>query len=351
MAELHLNNINVLDEVVLTTPKELKDELPLSDEGRQNVLNFRQQLAEIMDGDDERYLIVAGPCSIHDIDSAKEYALKLKKLHDKYADKFLIVMRVYFEKPRTTVGWKGLINDPNLDGSFDVEAGLRKARNLLIWLAELGLPAGTETLDPITPQYLAELFCWSAIGARTTESQTHREIASGLSMPVGFKNGTDGNIEVAINALRSVFAKHHFLGINKEGAVALIKTKGNAHGHIILRGGKNPNYDSVDVALLEQRLAEDNMPARLVVDCSHGNSQKDYNRQPLVFKNVMEQICQGNKSIIGMMLESHLKAGNQKLNDPDKLEYGVSVTDGCIDWDATEKLLESSYQLLSQANA
>jgi len=344
MTELHLNNINVLDEVLLTTPLELKKELPLEDRARQNVLDYRQQLGRIIEGKDPRYLVVCGPCSIHDIDAAKEYALKLKALHDKYADTFLIVMRVYFEKPRTTVGWKGLINDPDLDGSFDVEKGLRKARKLLIWLAELGLPAGTEMLDPITPQYLGELFCWSAIGARTTESQTHREMASGISMPVGFKNGTDGNINVAVNALRSVSSKHHFLGINRQGSVALIKTNGNAHGHIILRGGKNPNYDSVDIALLEERLEEENMNARLVVDCSHGNSQKDYRRQPLVFKNVVEQINNGNKSIVGMMLESHLGSGNQKMTDAESLKYGVSITDGCIDWQTTETLLEESYQ-------
>jgi 3-deoxy-7-phosphoheptulonate synthase len=346
MAELHLNNINVLDEVVLTTPLELKQELPLGDTARQNVLNYRQQLGDIIEGKDSRYLVVCGPCSIHDIDAAKEYALRLKKLHDKYQDKLFIVMRVYFEKPRTTVGWKGLINDPNLDDSFDVEAGLRKARKLLIWLAELGLPAGTEMLDPITPQYLGELFCWSAIGARTTESQTHREMASGISMPVGFKNGTDGNINVAINALKSVSSKHHFLGINREGAVAQIKTKGNAYGHIILRGGKTPNYDSVNLALLQQSLDEQNMTAKLVVDCSHGNSQKDYRRQPLVFQNVVEQILHGNDAIVGMMLESHLYAGNQKLTRPEDLEYGISVTDACIDWETTEKLLEESYQQL-----
>ena len=348
MAELHLNNINVLDEVVLTTPLELKKELPLGDKARQNVLNYRQQLGEIIEGQDNRLLVVCGPCSIHDIDAAKEYAQKLKVLHDKYSDVMMIVMRVYFEKPRTTVGWKGLINDPNLDGSFDVEAGLRKARKLLIWLAELGLPAGTEMLDPITPQYLGELFCWSAIGARTTESQTHREMASGISMPVGFKNGTDGNIEVAINALRSVSSKHHFLGINRQGAVAQIKTKGNAHGHIILRGGKTPNYDSVNIALLEQRLKEEGMKTRLVIDCSHGNSQKDYRRQPLVFINVVEQILQGNETIVGMMLESHLNPGNQKLSSSEQLDYGVSVTDACIDWETTEQLFATCYESLKQ---
>jgi len=345
-----LNNVNVFEEQVLSTPVLLKQELPLSEQGRANVLGYRQQLGDIMEGKDDRLLIVSGPCSIHDIESAKEYAQNLKTLHDRYADKFFIVMRVYFEKPRTTVGWKGLINDPNLNDTFDVEAGLRKARELLIWIAELGLPAGTEMLDPITPQYLAELFCWSAIGARTTESQTHREMASGLSMPVGFKNGTDGNIEVAINALSSASSQHNFLGINTAGSVALIKTKGNPHGHIILRGGKTPNYDSVQIEILEQRMAEEQIPSRFVVDCSHGNSQKDYNRQPLVFRNVIEQISRGNQSIIGVMLESNLHEGNQKISqDIDQMLYGVSVTDACINWQETENLLEESYQMLRKS--
>ena len=346
-----LNNVNVFEEQVLSTPVMLKQELPLSNEGRDNVLNYREQLGNIMEGKDKRLLIVTGPCSIHDIDSAKAYAKKLKVLHDKYSDKFFIVMRVYFEKPRTTVGWKGLINDPNLDGTFDVEAGLRKARELLIWIAELGLPAGTEMLDPITPQYLAELFCWSAIGARTTESQTHREIASGLSMPLCFKNGTDGNIEVAINALNSASSQHNFLGINTEGSVALIKTRGNPHGHIILRGGKTPNYDSVQIAMLEERFKDESMPCRFVVDCSHGNSEKDFKRQPLVFRNVIEQIRQGNTSITGMMLESHLNEGNQKIcSDLSQLAYGVSVTDACINWPTTEALIDESYNLLQRSS-
>ncbi|PCJ46917.1 MAG: 3-deoxy-7-phosphoheptulonate synthase [Gammaproteobacteria bacterium] len=342
-----LNNINVFESQVLSTPVLLKEELPLSEKGRENVLNYRHQLGEIMEGTDKRLLIVTGPCSIHDVEAAKEYARRLKKLHDKYADKFFIVMRVYFEKPRTTVGWKGLINDPHLNDTFDVEAGLRAARELLIWIAELGLPAGTEMLDPITPQYLAELFCWSAIGARTTESQTHREMASGLSMPVGFKNGTDGNVEVAINALNSASSQHNFLGINTQGCVALIKTKGNPHGHIILRGGKTPNYDSVHVAMLEQRMDEESIQSRFVIDCSHGNSEKDYKRQSLVMRNVVEQLRQGNKSIVGVMLESNLSEGNQKIpTDLELLKYGVSVTDGCISWDVTVELLEDSYQLL-----
>jgi len=344
---IQLNNVNVIEEKVLITPISLKEQFPLSEKARTNVLNYRQQVGDIMDGKDKRLLVVSGPCSIHDIKSAKEYAKKLKKLHDKYADKLFIVMRVYFEKPRTTVGWKGLINDPDLNDTFDVEKGLRKAMKLLIWLAELGLPAGTEMLDPITPQYLARLFCWSAIGARTTESQTHREMASGLSMPVGFKNGTDGNIEVAINALNSASSPHNFLGINTEGSVSLIKTRGNPHGHIILRGGKIPNYDSVDVAMFEQQLKEKNMPARFVIDCSHGNSQKDFHRQPLVMQNVVEQICHGSQSIIGVMLESHLNEGRQNINsDRKQLEYGVSLTDSCIGWETTESLLDETYQLL-----
>jgi len=250
-----------------------------------------------------------------------------------------VVMRVYFEKPRTTVGWKGLINDPDMNGSFDVAGGLRKARELLLYLTELGLPLATEALDPISPQYLAELFSWSAIGARTTESQTHREMASGLSMPIGFKNGTNGSLDVAINALQSAASPHRFMGINRQGQVAVIKTSGNPDGHVILRGGKQPNYDSVNVAVCEQALAAQKLELGIVVDCSHGNSNKDYRNQPLVADNVFNQICEGNKSIIGIMLESHLNAGNQSAELPqNELKYGVSVTDACIDFTTTESL-------------
>jgi len=344
---LHLNNINILREQVLSAPSELKAKVPLSARGRENVLRYRQQIGDILEGKDHRLMVIAGPCSIHDMKAAKEYAERLKALHDKYQDEMLIIMRVYFEKPRTTVGWKGYINDPHLNDTFDIESGLQQARELLVWLADLGLPVGTEVLDPITPQYVAELFSWSAIGARTTESQTHREMASGLSMPVGFKNGTDGNLDVAINALRSASSPHHFLGINQEGQVTLIETRGNKHSHIILRGGKHPNYDSVHIAMLEQRLSRDKITPRFVVDCSHGNSQKDYRLQPLVFRNVVSQICQGNRSILGVMLESHLQEGNQKLTDDlSQLAYGVSVTDACINWQTTEELLAESYQQL-----
>jgi 3-deoxy-7-phosphoheptulonate synthase len=338
-----LNDIHVNSEEVLITPQQLKDELPLSENGRNFVKAARNVISNIIHKKDHRLLVISGPCSVHDVEAAKEYARQLKKLHDKYQGSLFVVMRVYFEKPRTTVGWKGLINDPHMDGSFDVESGLRKARELLIYLTELGLPLATEALDPISPQYLAELFSWSAIGARTTESQTHREMASGLSMPIGFKNGTNGSLDVAINALQSAASSHRFMGINRQGQVALIKTSGNPDGHVILRGGKQPNYDSVNVALCEQDLNKQGLVPGIVVDCSHGNSNKDYRRQPLVAENVFNQICEGNKSIIGIMLESNLKAGNQSSDLPsNELAYGVSVTDACIDFAETEQLFEAA---------
>ncbi|QLE84610.1 3-deoxy-7-phosphoheptulonate synthase [Shewanella sp. Scap07] len=343
-----INNVHISSEKVLVTPSELKQQLPLSDSAYHYVLNARKTVADIVHKRDNRVLIVTGPCSIHDIESAKEYALKLKTLHDELADEFYILMRVYFEKPRTTVGWKGMINDPDMDESFDVEKGLRQARELMIWLAELGLPVATEALDPISPQYLSELVTWSAIGARTTESQTHREMASGLSMPVGFKNGTDGKLGVAINALESAASGHRFMGINQQGQVALLQTAGNPDGHVILRGGKQPNYDAASVAECERQLHGANLNARLVVDCSHGNSNKDHNRQPLVCRDVFEQILNGNQSIIGVMLESHLNAGNQSSSQPmSELAYGVSVTDACINWQDTETLLREGAQQLA----
>jgi len=338
-----LNDIHVNAEEVLITPEALRKELPLAESGRQFVLQARKTISDIIHHKDHRLLVITGPCSVHDVEAAKEYARKLKALHDTYSDTLYIVMRVYFEKPRTTVGWKGLINDPHMDGSFDVEAGLRKARELLIYLTELGLPLATEALDPISPQYLAELFSWSAIGARTTESQTHREMASGLSMPIGFKNGTNGSLDVAINALQSAASSHRFMGINRKGQVALIKTSGNPDGHVILRGGKQPNYDSVNVAVCEESLQEHGLEPGIVVDCSHGNSNKDYRRQPLVADNVFNQILEGNQSIIGIMLESHLHAGNQSAELPkQELQYGVSVTDACIDFETTTSLIEKA---------
>ncbi|TKB55322.1 3-deoxy-7-phosphoheptulonate synthase [Ferrimonas aestuarii] len=343
-----INNIHIQSEQVLTTPAQLKAQLPLSEHAYRYINGARAEVADIIHKRNNRLLVISGPCSIHDIDAAKEYALKLKGLQEQVKDQMLILMRVYFEKPRTTVGWKGLINDPGMDNSFDVEGGLRMARELLIWLAEQEIPVATEALDPISPQYLGELFSWSAIGARTTESQTHREMASGLSMPVGFKNGTDGKLDVAMNALQSAASGHRFMGINQAGQVALLQTQGNPDGHVILRGGKQPNYDSVNVEMCTRQLHEAGLTSRLIVDCSHGNSSKDHRRQPLVARNVFNQIVEGNTSIIGIMLESHLNEGNQSSNlAKEEMAYGVSITDACIDWNATAELLESGAQQLA----
>jgi len=335
-----LNNVHVSSEKVLLSPDALKQELPVSDQALKAIQQSRKQIADIIHHKDHRLLVICGPCSIHDVKAAKEYARRLKKLQLELSDSLYIVMRVYFEKPRTTVGWKGLINDPHLDGSFKIEQGLRKARKLLIDFAEMELPMGTEALDPISPQYLGEFFSWSAIGARTTESQTHREMASGLSMPVGFKNSTNGSLDTAIDALRAAASSHRFMGINRQGQVAVIKTKGNPDGHIIMRGGKSCNYDSVHIALGEEKLNAQKVNNALMVDCSHSNSNKDFTRQPLVACDVMNQILEGNQSIIGIMLESHLNEGNQPSSMPvNDMQYGVSITDACINWETTEDLL------------
>jgi 3-deoxy-7-phosphoheptulonate synthase len=336
-----INNINITSEQVLITPAALKAELPVSQHSLEVIQASRRVISDIIHRRDHRFLVICGPCSIHDIKAAKEYALKLKELHESCKDTLYIVMRVYFEKPRTTVGWKGLINDPHINGTFDIETGLRRARELLIWLAELEIPVATEALDPISPQYLAELFSWSAIGARTSESQTHREMASGLSMPVGFKNGTDGSLGIAINALQSAASGHSFMGINGDGQVSIIQTQGNPDGHIILRGGKQPNFDSVCVADCEAELQKSKLNAGLVIDCSHANSSKDFRRQPLVAQNVVNQILEGNQSVIGVMLESHLNLGNQSSEGKavEDLQYGVSITDGCIDWQQTDDVI------------
>ena len=347
-AKSTLNDIHVNAEEVLITPEALRKELPLLDSGREFVKSARKVIANIIHKRDPRLLVISGPCSVHDVEAAKAYARQLKQLHEKHKESLYIVMRVYFEKPRTTVGWKGLINDPHMDGTFDVESGLRKARELLIYLTELGLPLATEALDPISPQYLAELFSWSAIGARTTESQTHREMASGLSMPIGFKNGTNGSLGVAINALQSATHSHRFMGINRKGQVALIKTSGNPDGHVILRGGSKPNYDEKSIALCEAELAKSKLELGIVVDCSHGNSSKDYTRQPVVANDVFEQIVNGNKSIIGIMLESNINEGNQSSELAiEEMAYGVSVTDACINFSTTEQLLAQAQEKLS----
>lgn len=335
-----LNNVNVSSEKLLVMPQALKRALPLSEQNKSFISEARNTISNIIHKKDHRTLIISGPCSIHDQIAAKEYALKLKQLQQQCGDSVYLVMRVYFEKPRTTVGWKGLINDPHLDGSFDIETGLLNARELLIWLTEQEIPIATEALDPISPQYLSDLFSWSAIGARTTESQTHREMASGLSMPVGFKNGTNGEVGIAINAIGAAESGHNFIGINDKGQVAIIKTSGNPNAHLILRGGKTPNYHAEDVLAAEQQIDKAGYNPAIIVDCSHANSEKDYSRQTAVAKDILMQLEQGNRSIVGIMLESNLNEGNQKLtNDLSALKYGVSVTDACINWQSTEQLV------------
>ena len=341
MSNKRLEDLNIASFTSLVTPSQLKKELPVSDHVSSHVAESRDIIKNIMDGKDHRLAIVIGPCSIHDPKAALDYAARLKTLAEKLDDTLYIIMRAYFEKPRTTVGWKGLINDPNLDGTFDIDKGIRIGRKLLIDLAELGLPLATEALDPISPQYIQDLISWSAIGARTTESQTHREMASGLSGPVGFKNGTDGSMTVAVNAMQSVSHSHSFLGINEAGQVSVVNTKGNAYGHLVLRGGNGkPNYDSVNIALSEQELTKANLAHNIMIDCSHENSNKKPEIQPLVAKDATKQILEGNNSIIGLMIESNIGWGNQKINsDKSKLEYGVSITDACIDWKTTEETL------------
>ncbi|HGJ5905320.1 MAG TPA: 3-deoxy-7-phosphoheptulonate synthase [Arsenophonus nasoniae] len=340
MQKDELNNVNISDERILITPKELKKYYPLAHKNQQIITHSRRIIADIIQHRDPRLLVICGPCSIHDVDAALEYAHRLKQLATELGDSLYIVMRVYFEKPRTTTGWKGLISDPMMDGSFDMEKGLHIARNLLLSLVDMGLPLATEALDPNTPQYLGDLFSWSAIGARTTESQTHREMASGLSMPVGFKNGTDGNLVTAINAMRAAAMPHCFMGINQSGQVCLLQTQGNPDGHIILRGGEKPNYNAQDIANCEIQMRNANLLPSLMIDCSHGNSRKDFRRQPLVVESIIEQITHGNRSITGMMLESHINEGSQSSEQlRSKMKYGVSVTDACISWETTDAIL------------
>jgi 3-deoxy-7-phosphoheptulonate synthase len=336
-----LENVNIKSEQVLITPAQLKRQLPVSPSISDKVQRARKAVKDILRRDDSRLLVVVGPCSIHDVDAALDYAARLAELAREVDDSLLLVMRAYFEKPRTTVGWKGLVNDPHLDDSFEVGNGLAIARRLLLDMADMDLPLSTEALDPITPQYLQDLISWTAIGARTTESQKHREMASGLSSAVGFKNGTDGGLQVALNALQSVESPHSFLGINAAGQVAVMHTSGNPDGHLVLRGGSNgPNYDADSVAAAESRLIKAGLASNIMVDCSHANSSKDHNLQPVVARDVAAQITAGNRSLVGLMIESNIAAGNQPLqSDRSKLRYGVSVTDACIDWDTTEQLL------------
>ena len=345
---MQLENLNVEQQEVLITPEQLKARLPVSEDVREAVNGYRETVRNIVHRKDPRLLVVVGPCSIHDVDAAKEYAQRLKGLADDVAGQVFVVMRAYFEKPRSTVGWKGLINDPHLDDSFKVAEGLHIGRQLLLELSQMGLPLATEALDPITPQYMQDLISWSAIGARTTESQTHREMASGLSCPVGFKNGTDGSLGVAINALESVASPHRFLGISPTGQVSVIQTKGNAHGHVVLRGGSSgPNYAPEHIQACESALEKLGLTQSIMVDCSHANSNKDHRQQRNVVDSVAQQIAAGNRSITGLMIESHLHEGNQSINNPDGLSYGVSITDACINWDETDSLLRQLAEQLA----
>lgn len=343
MIDTKVDDLNVLSEEKLISPDELKASMPLSDKVLRTVAEGRRTIRDILNRTDPRLFLVVGPCSIHDPEAAMDYANRLQALAEEVSDALFLVMRVYFEKPRTTVGWKGFINDPGMNNSFDIHSGLRRGRELLIKLAELGLPTSTEALDPVSPQYLQDLITWSAIGARTTESQTHREMASGLSSAIGFKNGTDGGLEVAINALQSVTAPHRFLGINHQGEVSVIHTRGNAHAHVVLRGGGgHTNYDAASVAHCEQELLRNKIRPNVMIDCSHANSSKDPANQPVVMADVGRQIAAGNGSIVGFMVESNIGWGNQSIpSDLSALKYGVSVTDACVDWPTTEEMIRN----------
>lgn len=348
MSEHSTENINIASYTTLITPEELKQRLALRDKTLTNIQNNRQLIRDILDRKDHRIFIVVGPCSIHDVNAAMDYATRLKKLAEEVQDTIVLVMRVYFEKPRTSVGWKGLINDPEMNDSFKIEDGLHAGRRLLLKLSALGLATATEALDPISPQYLHDIITWSAIGARTAESQTHREMSSGLSSPVGFKNGTDGSLTVAINALQAVSSPHRFLGIDPQGRVSIIHTSGNPYAHIVLRGGRGTtNYDSVSVAQCESSCEKAKVTSNIMIDCSHANSNKDPAIQPLVLENVTNQIVEGNKSIIGLMLESNINFGRQDIpEDLSQLQYGVSVTDACIDWETTENCIRQAKEKL-----
>jgi 3-deoxy-7-phosphoheptulonate synthase len=337
----HTDDLRIAALRPLLPPAILMEELPVSERASVTVAQARQEIGAVLLGEDDRLVAVVGPCSIHDPEAALEYGARLKAQADRLAADLCVVMRVYFEKPRTTVGWKGLINDPDLDNSFAINKGLRLGRRLLLELADLGLPAGSEFLDTITPQFIADLISWGGVGARTTESQVHRELASGLSMPVGFKNGTDGNVQIAVDAIRAAHHPHHFLSVTKQGISAIVSTRGNDRCHLILRGGSHkPNHDADSVQGIARKLRKAGLPHRVMVDCSHGNSAKDFARQPLVARDVAAQVAAGSEEIFGLMLESHLVEGSQQLEPGVALVYGQSITDACISWETTAVLLE-----------
>ena len=345
MSTHRINNVNIQSVTTLTTPHELRRHLPQTPVTQRTVVRGRTAIAHILDHEDPRLLAIVGPCSIHDLKAASEYAQRLQKLSESIADAVCVVMRVYFEKPRTSLGWKGLINDPHMNESFCVDEGLHMARRFLLEVNALGLPVATEALDPLTPQYIGDLIAWTAIGARTTESQTHRELASGLSTPVGFKNATDGGIEVAINAIKAAQSPHHFLGFTDGGLPAVFATSGNPYPHLVLRGGKAPNHDAASVKQAEAALQKAGLPQSIIVDCSHGNSEKRPERQADVMRDILTQIEAGNQSIAGFMLESFLEPGSQPFPaDPAQLRYGVSITDACLGWDTTEQLLRTAHE-------
>jgi 3-deoxy-7-phosphoheptulonate synthase len=347
------HNINIRELIPLVSPRELLADLPMTDSANETVVSCRESVKRILSGEDKRLLVVVGPCSIHDEQACLEYAQKLAALSRQVAERLLLVMRVYFEKPRTTVGWKGLINDPHLNDTFDIQTGLRRARQILLKVGEMGVPAATEMLEPIPPQYIADLVTLASIGARTTESPTHRQMASGLSMPVGFKNATDGDLQIAIDAMEAARHPHAFVGIDGEGHTCIVQTNGNPWGHLVLRGGRSgPNYAAEHLERAAERLIVAGLSPRLLVDCSHANSNKDFHKQCLAWKDVVAQRSAGNDSIIGMMLESNLVEGKQKLQqDPAKLKYGVSITDGCIGWEETSELILDAHRQLAAAKS
>jgi len=344
-------NLNVAAFDIMPTPAEMKQRLPLTEAAAQSVVRGRQALQAILDGRERRLFVVVGPCSIHDPEAGLDYARRLRALAEEVSETLLVIMRVYFEKPRTSIGWKGLINDPCMDDSFRVDEGMEMARRFMLDVNTLGVPAGTEALDPIGPQYYGDLVTWTAIGARTSESQTHREMSSGLSTPVGFKNSTDGDVEGAVNAVLSAARSHAFLGINEEGRTAIVRTRGNRYGHLVLRGGGGrPNFDTVSISLAEQALRRARLPLNVVVDCSHANSWKKAELQPLVMRDVVHQVRDGNRSIAGLMVESFIEEGSQPIpEDLSKLRYGCSVTDPCLSWDATVAMLREAHEVLRSA--
>ncbi len=343
-------NLNVGSFELMPSPDEVKARVPLTESAATTVVDGRRTVEAILDRKDPRLFLVVGPCSIHDPVAGLDYARRLRRLADELSDVFHVVMRVYFEKPRTSVGWKGFINDPFMDDSFRIDVGMEKARRFLLDVNEIGLPAGTEALDPIAPQYYGDLIAWTAIGARTSESQTHREMSSGLSTPVGFKNGTDGDVDAAVNAILSASRPHAFLGVSGQGRSAIVRTRGNRYGHLVLRGGGGrPNFDTVSISLAEQALAKASLAGNIVVDCSHANSWKKPDLQPLVMRDVVHQIREGNRSVVGLMVESFIEPGNQPIpSDLSKLKYGCSVTDACIGWDTTVEMLRSAHQILRE---